>query len=528
MITDFQAGQGDIALEADLCIVGSGPAGLTLASEFAGTRYRVVVLEAGGFEHEKESQALYQGQCTARPYGVATSRLRMFGGTSGHWSGQCTVFPERHMRQRPGITDARWPAQLTDLAAYCETANHLLELGEFDYDQADVRSREFGVGARSEGLLAPVIFRYRPGEALRFGTRMRGEMERAANVHVLLHANVKKLITNAQASHVNEVQFATLDGRNGRIRARSFVLACGGLETPRLLLNTDSIVPAGLGNRRGLVGRYFMDHPNAVIGTLHLAGGSGTAAMTLLSDRLLDHANPAGSSTVTVCLGERVEREQRIGGGCYRFMGRATTAQWLQARSRIASGQGSFIEWIHAFASYFDEWAYAAYRVANGRDINFSRFEDNQALVFVEFEQLPDFANQVSLTGDVDRLGLRRLALHWKLGDQAARTMRAMGDALGREAHLRGWGRFRFEKWVLEDNIEQGGRLGYSSHHIGTTRMADDEQFGVVNPDGRLFDCDNLYVAGSAVFPTSSFANPTLTITALAFRLADHLKRRLT
>jgi choline dehydrogenase-like flavoprotein len=102
-----------------------------------------------------------------------------------------------------------------------------------------------------------------------------------------------------------------------------------------------------------------------------------------------------------------------------------------------------------------------------------------------------------------------------------------MGDALARELFLMGWGRLRLEEWLLEPGIERAGKFGYSSHHIGTLRMADDPQFGVVDRHGRVFSCENVYIAGSAVFPTSSFVNPTLTIVALACRMADHLKQRL-
>jgi choline dehydrogenase-like flavoprotein len=178
-------------------------------------------------------------------------------------------------------------------------------------------------------------------------------------------------------------------------------------------------------------------------------------------------------------------------------------------------------------ARFFDEGAYAVYRLARGHSAGFSRFENKEVAVGIEFEPLPNWASRVFLTGDRDRLGLRRLALDWRLTEDDRRTARAMGEAIGREAYLRGWRRFRFADWLLEDGAERSDNFAKASHHMGTVRMAENPHFGVVDPQCRVFGCDNLYVAGSAVFPTASFDNPTLTIVALAYRLSEHLQKRL-
>lgn len=514
-----------MVLEADLCIVGSGPAGLTLASEFADTKHQVIVLEAGGFDYEGATQEIYDGQVISRGYPVASSRLRMFGGTSGHWTGQCGMLPARHLQDRPEVTDASWPISLDELVPYYRKANHLLELGHFDYDKAAAKSLARGVEPAAEGPLAPFVWRRRLGDHLRFGRRLRKEMERVANIHVFLHANVTGLITNEQASQLEEIHFSTLDGKQGIVRARYGVLACGGLEVPRLLLNTDDVQPFGLGNYRGMVGRYFMEHPNAAIGRLYLANSQAATTLGLLFERVRDHTPPVGLWKPALCLGEAFEREQKIGGGYYRFNSRKLP--WIKGVSRFLSPSSSLLERVELLARFFDEWAYASFRVARGYDPGFVQYADDKAVVFIEFEQLPNRNSRVFLTEDRDRLGLRRLALDWRLTTQDIRTARAMGEAIAREAYLSGWGRFSFDEWLLEDGIELDGNFGFGYHHIGTTRMAYDPQFGVVDPVCRLFDCDNLYIASSSVFPTASFVNPTMTIVALAYRMADELKKRL-
>jgi choline dehydrogenase-like flavoprotein len=525
MITDLQSLPTGIVLAADLCIVGSGPAGLTLASEFANTKYQVIILEAGGFDYEGETQEIYQGKLTSRAYPVASSRLRMFGGTSGHWNGQCGILPDRHLKRRPGVTEANWPISFDQLVPYYRKANRLLELGNFDYDTGGAKSLAHGVGLSAEGPLAPFIWRRRLESPVRFGPHMRKDMENVANLHVFLHANATALIANDQASQIEEIQFSTLDGKKGVIRARCFVLACGGLEVPRLLLNTDDVQPFGLGNSRGMVGRYFMEHPNAIIGKLYLSNPRAAATLGLLSGIVRDQTPPIGAWKLALSLSDDFERKQKTGGGYYRFL--SSNPRWIQGWSRFLSPSSSLFERIHALARFFDERAYASYRVARGYSAEFSQFNDNQAVVYIEFEQLPNWDSHVFLTSDRDRLGLRRLALDWRLTEQDIRTARALGEAIGREAYLSGWGRFRFDEWLLEDGVERSSSFGFGYHHIGTARMADDPQFGVVDPTCRLFGCDNLYIAGSAVFPTASLVNPTMTIVALAYRMADDLKKQL-
>ena len=525
MITDFQEiPSTDIILEADLCIVGSGPAGLTLASEFANTKYKVILLEAGGFDHEVETQEIYEGKVTGRAYPVSASRLRMFGGTSAHWIGQSGTIPSRHMKERSGVIDASWPISYETLVPYYRKANSLLELGNFDYDKAEEKNLTQLAEPSVNGPLVPHIWRKRLAGPLHFGSRMKTDMEQATNIDVFLHANVTKLITNERATQLKEIQFSTLDGIRGIARAQYFVLACGGLEIPRLLLNTDNVLPFGLGNSRGFVGRYFMEHPNGSIGTIYLSNQTALTALESLSRSVLDKELPIGKWKPAICVGEKFEREQKIGGGYYRFH---IQWPWKDGWSRFLSSDSSYLSKTYLLARFFDEWGFAAYRRALGHSKFRQFFAETEARVFIEFEQVPNPDSRVFLTDNRDRLGLRRIGLDWRLSDQDIRTARALGEAIGREAYLKGWGRFRFDEWLLEDGAERSNNFGISYHHIGTVRMGESPESGPVDSECRLFGCDNLYIASSAVFPTASFVNPTLTIVALAHRIADDLKKRL-
>ena len=149
------------------------------------------------------------------------------------------------------------------------------------------------------------------------------------------------------------------------------------------------------------------------------------------------------------------------------------------------------------------------------------------AMIFIEFEQEPVPENRVYLTDQRDRLGQRRIALDWRLSETDVRTARALLQALGRELGALDWGRVQIVDWLMDDQAAKTGKWGYSAHHNGTTRMADEPSRGVVDRNCRVFGVENLFIAGASVFPTSGFVNPTETRVALSFRIADHLKSRL-
>jgi len=362
------------------------------------------------------------------------------------------------------------------------------------------------------------------GGALRFGPRMRPEMERAANIKAFLHANATTLTTNKEGTQLESIQFSTLDGKEGVVRAKYFVLACGGLETPRLLLNADDVHPAGIGNEHGMVGRYFMDHPNGTIGELKLSDDQVLEPLRRLSQWVSDQVAPVGQWLPAWNLSEQTEIQHGSGGGYYRIR---IQYPWRSARRNFLNRDTTPLSRIGMLARHFDEWTYFAYRRSFDRSATSHLFAHGDARVFVEFEQVPNRDSRVFLTDDRDRLGLRRLALDWRLSATDIRTARALGDAIGREAQLRGWGRFRIDDWLMDTGAEKSGKFGISSHHIGTVRMGTGPTDGVVDSRCRVFACNNLYIGGSAVFPTASFVNPTMTIVALAYRIADDLKSQL-
>jgi choline dehydrogenase-like flavoprotein len=273
MFADARAVEQDRVLETEVCIVGGGAAGITLARELINSRFSVVVLESGGFSYEVSTQDLYRGPNTGLPYFALDGvRLRYFGGTTNHWSGDCRPFDDADFEPRRGIPYTGWPIRAADVRPFYGRASETCGL-----PTTDLRSL-----TSSELALAPIrlrkdrfvnrFVRVVPPAARSFGARYKEELRRAGNVTVYLHANAVEVSTNESGRKVSAIRVATLSGRRFSVRARVFILAAGGLETPRLLLASNRQWPSGVGNHNGVVGRFFIEHPRFLAAYLASAG----------------------------------------------------------------------------------------------------------------------------------------------------------------------------------------------------------------------------------------------------------------
>ncbi|MET0937123.1 MAG: GMC family oxidoreductase, partial [Luteibacter sp.] len=268
MIIDYLTPSAPADHVADLCVIGAGPAGIAIARAFLGTSTTVCLIEGGGLAGEVRSQSLYEGESVGTiPFDAGTSRMRVLGGSCTLWGGGCIPFADTDLAAREWVPDSGWPLRYAELAPWYEKArefcridpSHTFGPGKFD-----------GPTPRAPLELDPeamvnFIFARSP---ITFGEAYRDELERAPNITVLLHANVMELLATDNARQVTEATLGSLDGRRGRVRAKHYVLAAGGIENARILLLSDSVAPQGLGNDHDLVGRYFMDHPSGALGSI--------------------------------------------------------------------------------------------------------------------------------------------------------------------------------------------------------------------------------------------------------------------
>jgi choline dehydrogenase-like flavoprotein len=545
LIIDYRSELVPADVHADLCIIGAGAAGLAIARTFLGSPMQVCIVESGGMEADARCQTLYEGSSIGEhPFDPATSRMRVFGGSCRIWGGGCIPFG--HLGTRDWVGDSGWPFGYEELRPHYERAREFcrIEAHEFDPDSFLTPPAHPPL-AFDPTLLVNRVFAFSP---TLFGPAYRSEFEQAPNIRVLLHANVLEFESSPCGTLVRRARIATLDGRRGTVTASHYVLACGGIENARLLLLSDSTVPAGLGNRHDLVGRYFMDHPSGRIGALHVR-----APEKLVRPYGRIHGRTPLPAFPEISLSPEAQRTQRILDARVRpfAMEGAVPRGILALREFRAARRRRTLSESDALAERLcarrngeppsgpgapgDGLLRIGLRVALGAgDIALAFLRrlrqrptvasDHVALVGY-FEQQPNRDSRVLLGDDLDPLGQRRVCIDWRLTELDRRSFRTAARIFGGELSRACNGRFEPAPWV-EDEAAPPGVYG-TSHHLGTTRMDDDPTRGVVDRDCRVHGVDNLYVAGSSVFPTGGWSFPTFTLVALSLRLAEHLRARL-
>lgn len=476
MIVDGRTLPPDTVLPADVCIAGAGAAGITLARDLIGSGLRVVVLESGGFEFEEPTQDLYRGTSSGLGYsGLRECRLRYFGGTTNHWTGVCRPLDPEDLET--------WPISTATLAPYSARARETVLVPPEPSPQEVSELTGLPLAPTDPTRFRSVVYQLSP--PARFGTLYRTALEQAENILVYLHTNLTEILLDDEGTRVSAYRGAVLDGSSFIVNATHYVLGLGAIENARMLLASNRQAEGGVGNRNGLVGRYFMVHP-------HLVGGAVLVAEEHADLRLYTGSHAAGSANVVLGLGPSPQLRNTAG--------LPNLACTIQPINDVRPSE--LITW--EIANLLRGSGYQVYRF------------------FIRAESIPSAESRVTLNPETDRLGIPTVNLNWALASQdmpgIARSMVMMAGELGRIGLGRLWVP-RDENGALDPPDLAGG-----CHHMGTTRMSASPMDGVVDEQCRVHGLENLFVAGSSVFPSVGFANPTLTLVALAHRLADHLR----
>jgi choline dehydrogenase-like flavoprotein len=261
MHIDARNMENNSLIEGDICIVGSGAAGISMALEWLNTPYKVILLEGGGFEYEQPMQDLYKGKTTGqRYYPLDSARLHYFGGTTGHWSGFCSTFDPIDFKERDWVPHSGWPIKREDLDPYYARAHKNLDLGPYDYSVKYWQDKDPELVSLPLDDKAVYNKMWQFSPPTRFGTKYRDTIVKAPNIHLYTYANVTDITANENASAVKEVTVKNLAGKKHTVRAKQFIIACCSIQNARLLLASNKQAPKGLGNQNDNVGRYFMEH----------------------------------------------------------------------------------------------------------------------------------------------------------------------------------------------------------------------------------------------------------------------------
>ncbi len=504
-------------LQCDICIVGAGAAGISLAVNLADSRQEILVIESGGYHLEGDTQALYQGAQKGLPYYDLTAcRLRYFGGTTNHWGGYCRPNDPADYAGRPELDVPPWPVGPKELDAYIETAARQLGFSMSGFDPAE-QLRRRGISdsrllERSTRQLQTKVFQL--SKRLRFQELYKEQLEQQRNLRLVMHANVTAINVRKDGASAESLAVRTLNGRSLSVRAKRFVLACHAIENARLLLASDDVVPGGLGNAGDKLGRYFMEHAYVVSG-LFFPNGSK------FPDFYNYHAMRRINLNLNLSISEKAMRERGILQYYCRFVpiyGKEETAQALRTLSD-GFWEPADMHLLRAMGDVLADFP-AAVRMAGAH----SGLANPQPLAYEldhRIEQAPNPNSRISLSQERDALGNRRADIQWELRDLDHKTFEEGRKLVVQELSALGLG--RCESNPLTPDMINANAKGHF-HHIGTTRMSDAPKDGVVDRNCKVHGVENLYVAGSAVFPTSGYSGPTMMLIAFAIRLAAHLK----
>lgn len=501
------------ALDTDVCVVGAGAAGITLALELGRTGREVCLVEGGDLTPDEATQELHELECVGQPVREDfMARARTFGGTCNLWAG-------RSMRLQ---TDD-WPLDGQSLDADLEAAAQLLGLPDpSTVTPAAIDARLSPDEARlfEDAPFQPTVSLWAP-RPMRFGPRRRGALKRAKNIRVLLCANATRLELEPERGSVRALHTSTLAGGALEVRARHYVLACGGIENARLLL------ASGVAREHDQVGRFFMDHPRALYGHVRLDQpwrlpnllgvplcdgklqvGVGLDAETRRREGLLNHyvTFEAQHSAYT----------EKTYGSFVRLMKILLRMGWAGSRTDVGTQKLGNVRNTIYLLTPRELIPHPLYRALwSAKRVLRPRAAARERIVVYFCEQPPNAESRVRLSERRDALGFPRAVLDWRLGAQVTDTVTRLQEILSEQLAARGIGQL----------TPAEGQPEYTdaSHHMGTTRMGRDPRQSVVDPDCRVHGLANLWMAGSSVFPSAGHANPTWTLVALALRLARRI-----
>ncbi|WFS03308.1 GMC oxidoreductase [Rhizobium tumorigenes] len=514
--------------DCDVCIIGSGPAGSTIARELSNSGLRVTLLESGQQQRCNDADRLDDIESVGRQRASDqwAVRNRILGGSSHTWGGRCAPFDAIDFEPRSWIERSGWPFDLHHITPYLDrSAGHLgLAYGSGYNDEAfwNLAGKKPPTESLDSSKLLPFFWQFSrdskesyPFEYMRFGRHLVEQV--GNNVSIVTGATVSQIRLREDGERVDRVDFFARNGERRSVRASFVILCAGGIENARILLNSDSPNSRGIGNDRDQVGRYLMDHLRGPVASFSV---KGTASLQRRFGRYNVHGHlfRAGFR-----LSPEVQKQERL-LNCAAWLGEvfAEDDPWISLRRVLSRERKTAADFRNILSN-------SAFIVRGLKEYFLDKNGVPRKLKALNLEcmveQLPDPDSRIRLSDKKDRFGKRLPQLDWRVHAEESHTMRRM-------AHLtvEQFARLRLpapelEPWVL-DNAEMPATFVDVAHPTGTTRMSNNRSEGVVDSDSRVHGIGGLYICGSSVFPTAGHCNPTQMIVAMAIRLADHVKSK--
>ena len=509
-------------LEADIVIIGAGAAGITLALEFIDQNIKVALFESGDLKIRKRNQKLNLVQNTGIPYyDLSAQRGRYFGGTTNFWGGTCIPLEHTDFEENAARPGFKWPISFSEISPYINKAKVICGVDAINSNKLIQKLH------LKKNNLKSAMFEWRALQfspfPFRFGERYRSKLNEAKNIDVYLNANLVSFESNRSKTVCKKATFRSVNGKEVKVSAKYFILSTGGVENPRLLLNMKAL----FANRN--IGKYFAEHPTAIIGKLVGRDASKIYAEHQKKYIFDKEIKPGFSATEQFMKNHNLLNSfltiWPIPKDMY-VISRAKMLLYLLRRREF--GIKLLLNLLFVIPKSATLLPHVFNRMG-GRKNEINQLDDCFDVRLVT-ETIPNFFSDISLSEERDALGMFRASLNWQLEDIDRRTFIFTAKAFKEQIEKTYDVKLELESWIHNDeenwytNINLDGHHG---HHMGTTRMASNSKNGVVDKNCKVFGIQNVYVSGSSIFPTYGFSNPTLTIVAFALRLSDHLKNKL-
>ncbi|WP_339632259.1 GMC family oxidoreductase [uncultured Sneathiella sp.] len=470
MISNLQDAKTDsTTVESDVCVIGSGAAGITIARSLARQGKKVILCEGGALDYSDESQEIYLGETIGDVYfDLDVARLRYFGGSTNHWHGICRSL-EAIDFDRSYISEAlKWPITKSDIDPYLDEACGILDIGS-DFPEVEIGRR-----------IRTVTFK----ESLptRFAEKYLEEIQASDKIEMITNANFVDV--EVIDRRISQAMFKSYNGKHLSVRAENVVLATGGIENSRLLLWLHRNHGDRLYDKRLPVGEYWMEHPEYFIGA------------AFVEKKVLNHASYS--------LDGFAQKEEGVLNCCISVYEAEATAteRLLEDLLCVAPTYGG--------------------KMAELMEMDLAC----GAIIETVWELEPLKSNRIELSdSEKDKFGIPRPVLFWKKSPFDRRTLAVSTEVFNQWLHESDLGRLKLDEWMISDMPYPETYAPGGFHHMGGTRMGVNPEVSVVDSNCRIHGTKNFYVAGSSIFTTGGYTNPTLPIVQFSLRLADHLAK---